>query len=81
MLEEIETEETRGFFVAFLSFKTFQSKVRGGTPGYAYVLGSLFLDIRKLSATLEAEFNSLVVAGMGSKPFGTKAAVIFAFRE
>ena len=35
----------------------------------------------KRLATPEAEFNSLVGAGMGSKPFGTKAAVIFAFGE
>ena len=43
--------------------------------------GQLVLEIRKLLATSEAEFNALVGAGMGSKPFGTKAEVIFAFRE
>ena len=42
MLEETDTEETRGFFVAFLSLVTFQLEVAGGIPGYAYVLGSLF---------------------------------------
>ena len=43
--------------------------------------GQFVLKIRKRLATSEAEFNSLVGAGMSSKPFGTKAAVIFAFRE
>ena len=42
MLEETETEETRGFFVAFLSWVTFQLEAGGGIPWYAYVLGSLF---------------------------------------
>ena len=43
MLEETETEETRGFFVAFLSLVTFQLEAEGRIPGYyAYVLGSLF---------------------------------------
>ena len=42
MLEETETEETRGFFVTFLSLVTFQLEAGGGIPGYAYVLGSLF---------------------------------------
>ena len=42
MLKETETEETRGFFVAFLSSVTFQLEAGGGIPGYAYVLGSLF---------------------------------------
>ena len=41
-LEETETEETRGFFVAFLSFVTFQLGPGGGISGYTYVLGSLF---------------------------------------
>ena len=43
--------------------------------------GSLVLEMKKLSATSEAEFNSLVGAGMGSKTSATRAAVIFAFRE
>ena len=38
MLEETEAEETKGFFVTFLSLVTFQ--LWGGIPGYAYVLGS-----------------------------------------
>ena len=42
MLEETETEKTRGFFVAFLSLVTFQLEAGGGIPGYAYMLGSLF---------------------------------------
>ena len=43
MLEETENEETRGFFVAFLSLVTFELEAgRGGFAGYAYVLGSLF---------------------------------------
>ena len=41
MLEETETEETRDFFVTFLSLETFQLG-GGGIPGYAYVLDSLF---------------------------------------
>ena len=63
------------FFVTFLSFVTFQLG-RGGSPGYAYVLGSFVLDMRKLLATSKAEFNSSVGADMD-----LKAAVIFAFRE
>ena len=39
---EAETEETRSFFVTFLSLGTFQLEAGGGIPGYAYVLGSLF---------------------------------------
>ena len=42
MVEETETEETRGFFVAFLSLLTFQLEAGGGISGHAYVLGSLF---------------------------------------
>ena len=42
MLEETETEETKGFFVAFLSLVTFQLGVGSGIPGYTYELGSLF---------------------------------------
>ena len=42
MLEETEAEETKGFFVTFLSLVTFQLGRGGGIPGYAYVLGSLF---------------------------------------
>ena len=42
MLEETETEETRGFFVAFLSLVTFQLGAGGGIPCYIYVLDSLF---------------------------------------
>ena len=75
MLEETEDEETRGFFVTFLSLG------RGGPPGYAYVLGSFVSEMRKLLATSEAEFNSSVGAGKGSKLFRTKAVAIFAFRE
>ena len=41
MLEETETEETRGVFVT-LSLVTFQLETGGGIPGYAYVLRSLF---------------------------------------
>ena len=42
MPEETETEETKGFFVAFLSSVIFQLETEGGIPGYAYVLRSLF---------------------------------------
>ena len=43
MLKETEAEETKGFFVTFLSLVTFQlGGGGGGIPGYAYVLGSLF---------------------------------------
>ena len=77
MLEETYSEETRGFFVIG------DISIGGGErdPWLRLCAGQFVLDIRKLLATSEAEFNSLVGAGMGSKPFGTKAAVIFAFRE
>ena len=82
MLEETETEETRGFFAAFLSLVTFQLGAGGGRyPWLHLYAGKFVLQIRKLLAASEAEFNSLVGAGMGSKPFGTKAVVIFAYRE
>ena len=49
MLEETETEETRGFFVDFkrlfvalLSLVTYHLGAGDGISGYAYVLGSLF---------------------------------------
>ena len=42
MLEDTETEETRGFFVTIFSLVTFQLGAGDGIPGYAYVLGSLF---------------------------------------
>ena len=78
MLEETEAEETIVFFVIS------DISIGGGgrAPlGYAYVLGSFVLEMRKLLVTSEAEFNTSVGAGMGSKPSGKKAAVIFAFRE
>ena len=53
----------------------------GGRTGYVDELGSFVLEVRKFLVTSEAEFNSSVGAGMGSKPFGMKAAVIFALRE
>ena len=53
----------------------------GRDPWLRLCAGQFVLEIRKLLATSEAEFNALVGAGMGSKPFGTKAEVIFAFRE
>ena len=37
-----ETEETRGFFVAFLSLVTFHLEAGGGIPGYAYVWAVCF---------------------------------------
>ena len=80
MLEESETEETKGFFVTFLSLVTFQ--LGAGTGSLATPMSWQFvLEIRKRLATSKAEFNSLVGVGMVSKPFGTKAAVIFAFWE
>ena len=81
MLEETEAEETKGFFVTFLSLVTFQLGKGGRDPWLRLCAGQFVLEIRKLLATSKAEFNSLVGAGMGSKPFGTKAAVIFAFWE
>ena len=77
MLEEIETEETRGFFVIG------DISIGGGgrDPWLHLYAGQFVLEIRKLLAASEAEFNSLVCAGTGSKPFRTKEAVIFAFRE
>ena len=53
----------------------------GRDPCIRLCAGQFVLEIRKLLATSEAEFNTLVGAGMGSKPFGTKTAIIFAFRE
>ena len=80
MLEETEAEEAKGFFVTFLSLVTFHL---GGErdPWPRLCAGQFVLEIRKLLATSKAEFNLLVGAGMGSKPFGTKGAVIFAFWE
>ena len=74
---ETETEETRSFFVIG------DISIGGGgrDPWLRLCAGQFVLEMRKLLATSEAEFNSLVGAGMGSKPFRTKAAVIFAFRE
>ena len=46
MLVETETEETIGFFVAFLSLVTFQfggPEPLGPLPGYAYGRGKCFL--------------------------------------
>ena len=81
MLEETETEETRGFFFIFLSLVTIQLGGWERDPWLRLCAGQFVSEIRKLLATSEAEFNSLVGAGLGSKPFGTTAAVIFAFRE
>ena len=53
----------------------------GRDPWLHLYAGQFVLEIRKLLAASEAEFNSLVGAGMGAKPCGTKAAVNFAFRE
>ena len=53
----------------------------GRDPWLRLCAGQFVLEMRKLLATSEAEFNLLVGAGMGSKPFGKKEAVIFAFRE
>ena len=79
---ETETEETKSFFVTFLSLVTFQLEAGGGRdPWLRLCAGQFVLEMKKLLATSEAEFNSLVGAGTGSKPFETKAAVIFAFRE
>ena len=78
MLEETETEETKGLFCHI--FDIGYISIGGRTPpGHAYVLGSFVLKMRKLFATSEAEFNFLVGASMGSKPSGTKAAVILPF--
>ena len=60
---------------------TFQLEAGWRDPWLLLCAGQFVLEMRKLLATSEAEFNSLVGAGMGLKPFGTKAAVIFAFRE
>ena len=81
MLEEAETEETRGFFCHICVIGNISLKGWGRDPWLRLCAGQFSLEISKLLATSEAEFNSLVGAGMGSKPFGTKAEVIFAFRE
>ena len=81
MLEETEAEKTKDFLVTFLSLVTFQFGGGGRGPWLRLCAGQFVLEIRKLLATSKAEFNSLVGAGMGSKPFGTKGAVIFAFWE
>ena len=60
---------------------TFQLEGWGQDPWLRLCAGQFVLEIRELLATSEAEFDSLVGAGMGSKPFGTKAAIIFAFRK
>ena len=77
MLEN-KTEETISFFVIGDILIG-----RGGGPfaprGYAYLLGSFVSEMIKLLATSEAEYNSSVGAGMGSKPSGAKAAIIFFF--
>ena len=78
MLEETETEETRVFLSHFCHWWHFNWR---RDPWLRLCAGQFVLEIRKLLATSEAEFNALIGAGMGSKPFGTKAEVIFAFRE
>ena len=77
MLEETETEKTRGFFV----IGDISIGSRGRDPWLHLYAGQFILKTRKLLAASEAEFNSLIGAGMGSKPFKTKEAFIFAFRE
>ena len=77
MLEEIETEETRDFFV----IGDISIGSGGQDPWLHLYAGQFVLEIRKLLAASEAEFNSLIGAGMGSKLFRTKEAVIFAFLE
>ena len=80
MLEETKTEETRVFCRIFVIGDI---SIGGGgrDPWLRLCAGQFVLEIKKLLATSKAEFNSLVGAGMGSKPFGTKGAVIFAFWE
>ena len=80
MLEETETEETRVFCRIFVIGDI---SIGGGgqDPWLRLCAGQFVLEIKKLLATSEAEFNALVGAGMGSKSFGTKAEVFFAFRE
>ena len=53
----------------------------GQDPWLRLCAGQFVLEIRELLATSKAEFNSLVDAGVGSKPFGTKAEVIFVIRK
>ena len=80
MIKEIKTEETLVLFVTFLSLVTFQLGGRALCPPLAPLMfWDFFSEMRKLLASSEAEFNSSVGADMGSKPSGTKAAVIFAF--
>ena len=79
MLEVTETEETIGFFCHI--FVIGDISIGGGRTGYVDELGSFVLEVRNFLVTSEAEFNSSVGAGMGSKSFGMKAAVIFALRE
>ena len=75
MLEE--TEETIGFFCHSFVIGHIPIKCNCLPPGYAYVLDIFVSEVRKHLGTSEAGFNSSVCAGMGSKPSGTKAAVIF----
>ena len=87
MLEETETEETFDLFghifviddILIGGKKSDRLPPPPNPPGYANVLGSFILEMRKLLATSDAEFNSSNGAGMGLKSSGTKAAVIFAF--
>ena len=78
MLEETKTEETR---VVCHIFVIGDISIGGGgrDPWLRLCAGQFVLEIRKLLATSEAEFNALVGADMSSKSFGTKAEVIFAF--
>ena len=81
MLQAPETEETIGFFchifvIGGISFG------RGGHPALPskpYELGSFVLEMTKLLATSDAEFNSSVGTGMGSKPSGKKQWLFLPF--
>ena len=80
MLKETETEKDKRLFRHI--FVIGDISIGGGRdPWLRLCAGQFVLEIRKLLATSEAEFNSLVGAGKGAKPFGTKGAVIFAFWE
>ena len=82
MLEE--TEKTQSFFfVTFLSLATFQLGGEAAPHGYAYVLGSFVLEMRKLLATSEAEFKSSVGGwcGYGFETIQDESSGYFGFRE
>ena len=79
MLEKLKLKKQE-FFCRIFVIGDISLGGGGRDPWLRLCAGQFVLEIRKLLATSEAEFIALVGAGIGSKPFGTKAEVIFAFR-